>query len=241
MRSTGLWAGIHLAGNALLLWLGYYWLGLGESRSGALLWSLLVAALLVGLTCWLYGASLAFFAERRVRGAFATALRHLPPLVAAAIALLVIYWLLARLTDAMDGPGFRLASWLTLKLRKPVKPATVQAVFHAIFWVVRWVVVPVLLLPMVSAIVSRGWAGFRAIAARRRTWLYWLEAPALLLIALCVPLRLLAWTPHMKSFSGEMASFVVRAAVAYLLFVASWLVLAFVTAGGKPRLTRVAP
>jgi hypothetical protein len=223
MRSTGLFAGIHLAGNGLLLWLGYYWLGLGESRAGALLWSVLVAALLVSLTCWLYGASFAYFAERRVWPAFATALRRLGLLVAAALALGVVYWLLGWLRNVMDGPGFRLASWLTLKLRKPVKPETVQGIFHAFFWAVRWIVVPALTLPVVSAIASRG-------AARRRTWLYWIEAPVLLLIALWAPLKLIDWVPNMKSFSGEMTSFVMRAVVAYVLFVAGWLALAYVTA-----------
>ena len=223
MRSTGLFAGIHLAGNGLLLWLGYYWLGLGESHAGALLWSLLVAALLVSLTCWLYGASFAYFAERRVLPAFRTALRRLGPLVGAALALLVVYWLLGWLQDVMDGPGFRLASWLTLKLRKPVKPETVQGIFHAVFWVARWIAVPALTLPILSAIGSRG-------ATRRRTWIYWIEAPALLLVALWVPLKLVDWVPHMKSFSGEMASFVIRAVVAYALFVAGWLMLAYVTA-----------
>jgi hypothetical protein len=223
MRSTGLFAGIHLAGNGLLLWLGYYWLGLGESRAGALLWSLLVAALLVCLTCWLYGASFAYFAERRVWPAFRTALRRLAPLVAAALALVVVYWLLGWLRDVMDGPGFRLASWLTLKLRKPVRPETVQGIFHAVFWAVRWIVVPALALPVVSAIASRG-------ATRRRTWRYWIEAPVLLLIALWAPLELVDWVPHMKSFSGEMTSFVMRAVVAYVLFVAGWLTLAYVTA-----------
>jgi hypothetical protein len=127
----------------------------------------------------------------------------------------------------MDGPGFRLASWLTLKLRKPVKPETVQGIFHAVFWALRWIVVPALTLPVVSAIASRG-------AAWRRTLLYWIEAPVLLLIALWVPLKLVDWVPHMKSFSGEMTSFVIRAAVAYVLFVAGWLALAYVTAR-KPQ------
>jgi hypothetical protein len=164
MRSTSLFAGIHLAGNALLLWLGYYWLGLGESRAGALLWSLAVAAVVGCGACWLYGAGFAFFAGRRVGAAFLAALRNLAPLVVAAIVVVVVYALLARARDAMDNPGFRLASWLTLTLRKPVKPATVQAIFHAVFWVLRWVVVPVLILPVGPAIVSRGWAGFGAVA-----------------------------------------------------------------------------
>jgi hypothetical protein len=186
-----------------------------------------VAALFVCLTCWLYGASFAFFAERRVWPAFTASLRRLAPLVAVAIAAVVIYSLLARLTDAMDGPGFRLASWLTLKLRKPVKPDTVQAIFHAVFWAVRWIVLPVLALPMVSAIVSR--------PSRRRTWLYWIETPVLLLAALWAPLKLVGWVPHMKSFNGEMTSFALRALLAFVLFAAGWLALAFVTSGGKPK------
>jgi hypothetical protein len=235
MRPTALFAGIQLVGNGLLLWLGYYWLGLGESRAGALLGSLLVAAAVVCLTCCLYGASFAFFAERRVMAAFGTALRRLAPLVVAAIAVLAIYALVSRLADALDDPGFRLASWLTLKLRKPVKPATVQRIFHAAVWVARWAIVPVLTLPMVSAIVSRGWRGFGAIVARCRTWLYWIEAPVLVLIAVWVPMKLIAWTPHMKSFGGEMTSFVVRAGIGYLLFVAGWLAVARVTVGGRRR------
>jgi hypothetical protein len=159
--------------------------------------------------------------------AFGTALRRLIPLVLAAIAVLIIYVLLERLAAAMDDPGFRLASWLTMKLRKPVKPATVQGIFHAFFWVVRWIVAPLLLLPIAPAIVSRG--------RRRRTWLYCLEAPVLLLIAVWVPLKLVAWVPHMKTFNGEMTSFVLRAAAAFLLFVSGWLVLAFVTAQAKSR------
>jgi hypothetical protein len=241
MRSTVGFAGIQFAGNALLLWLGYYWLGLGESRAGALLGSTLVAVAILCLACCFYGASFAYFAGRRIAPAFGTALRRLAPLVAAAVAVLVIYGLLARLADAMDEPGFRLASWLTLRLRKPVKPATVQGVFHAVFWVARWVVVPGWILPVVSAIVSRGWAGFGAMAARCRTWLYWLETPVLLLAAMWLPLRLLGWSPHLKSFSLEMTSFVVRAVVAYLLFVVGWLAVAFVTASGANWKAKPAP
>jgi hypothetical protein len=238
MRSTGLFAGIHLAGNAFLLWLGYTWLGLGESRAGTLMGSMAVAVAIVCMACCLHGASFPFFAERRVAAAFGSALRRLPALIVAAMAVLVIYVLLSRAADAMDKPGFTLASWLTLKLRKPVKPATVQRVFHAVFWVIRWIAIPVVVLPMVSAIVSRGWRGFGAFGARCRSLLYWVEAPVLLLLAVWAPLKLIAWVPHMKSFQMEMTSFVVRAAVAYLLFVAGWLGLAWVTSGGKPRLVQ---
>ena len=59
-----------------------------------------------------------------------------------------------------------------------------------------------------------------------------LKCPLLLLCALWVPFRLLDWVPHMGSFAMEMVSFVVRLLVAYLLFVAAWLLLAFFTSGG---------
>ena len=54
---TRLLIAIHLAGNALLLWLGYYWLGLGESRAATLAWSAAIALVIVAGACWLHGAA----------------------------------------------------------------------------------------------------------------------------------------------------------------------------------------
>jgi len=232
MRSLAALAATHLAGNALLLWLGYYWLGLGESRAGALVWSALVAVVLVSLGCWLYGATLAYFAANRYAliAAFRTSLRRLALLVAVAVAVIAIYLLLARAAEWSAQPAFKIASWLTLTFRKPVKPKTVQAVFNVAIWLIRWMVAPVLLLPVISKIAAG--AAVRAHAARL---LYWVEAPVLLLCALWAPLKLLGWTPHAAGFGLEMFSFILRALAAYLLFAGAWLVLAFLTSGGKPR------
>jgi len=238
MRTTGTFAAIHLAGTAALLWLGYSWLGMGEARATALAFSFAVALLFLCLTCWLYGAAFPFFAGRRVGPAFGTALRGLPALVAAAIALLVLYALVGWLADVTSGAGFKLASWMTLNFRKPVRPYTVQHVFDVIFWIVRWMVLPLLMLPMVAAIALRGWRGFAAIGAGCCRRLYWLKAPLLVLIGLWIPLKILGWVPHMKSFPMEMTSFVLRVGVAYLLFVAGWLALAFVTSAGNPVRTQ---
>jgi hypothetical protein len=60
----------HLAGNALLLWLVYYWLGLGEARATAVAWSATVALIIIAGACWLHGAAFA--------RSFTLALRHLP-------------------------------------------------------------------------------------------------------------------------------------------------------------------
>jgi hypothetical protein len=228
-------AAVHAAANALLLWCGYYWLGVGESRASSLAWSIFLALAVVVLTCWTYGAS--FVSLRSgVAAAWRMALRNLLPLIAAAALVAAVYILLARWADYSAEPVFKIASYLTWKLRKPVRPATMQRIFDWALWAVQWIVFPVLVLPMLAAISARGWRGWGGIGAKRRR-LYWLAAPALLLCAFAAPMKLLGWAPHFKSFGMEMTSFVFRAAAAYLLFIMGWLALAFVTSNGSPRET----
>ncbi|HTQ53037.1 MAG TPA: hypothetical protein VMI94_01175 [Bryobacteraceae bacterium] len=223
---------IHLAGNALLLWLGYYWLGIGESRGTALAWSALVALTGLLLACHLHGATLAYFAmdKRRLSSAFRTVTRRLALLTTAVLGLLVIYLLLAQWAVYSAKPAFRIASWLTLTFRRPVKPAAVQSVLDGGLWLVRWVAVPVIALPLLSGIVT----GRR----RGRSLLYWVEVPILLVCGLWLPLKLIAWVPQVSGFGLQMFSLAVRLAIAYLLFVAEWLALEFITSGGRPRVTQ---
>ncbi|MGA2136252.1 MAG: hypothetical protein ABSH50_28510 [Bryobacteraceae bacterium] len=222
----------HLAGNALLLWLGYYWLGVGESRAATLLWGALVALIALSLACWLHGGTFAFFAADKpaLLPAFRTAGRRLGPLVAAVIGVLVIYLLLAQCVEYSAKPAFSIASWLTLTFRKPVKPAAIQSVLDVLFWLVRWMVVPVFALPVLARIVN----GSR----RPRKLLYWIEVPVLLVCGLRLPLWLTGWSPQLGSFGLQLLSLVLRLLIAYLLFVAAWLALEFITSGGKPRTTQ---
>lgn len=215
---------IQLAGNALLLWLGYYWLGLGETRAATLAWSALIALLLLTLECWLQGATFAWFADRR-----RMPVRRVAPLLLAAIVLLALYAALARWGDYSATPAFKIASWLTMTMRRPVKPATVLRGFSVALWLVRWMVAPALALPIFAGIAT----GHRS----RKLWL-WIVTPVLLVCALWLPLKLMGWTPYSGRFAMEMFSFVTRLLIAYLLFVGAWLVLAFLTAGGNPRATQ---
>jgi hypothetical protein len=187
-----------LLANALILWLGYYWLGIGESRTSTLLWSALVHFRDDG---------------HRATGSWKTAALNLPPLM----------------------PAFRIASWLTLTLRTPVRPAAVARIFSVILWIVRWAALPAFLLPEMSAVAAFGWQGFRRTSHRVPGLLYWIEVPLLLLCLIRVPLWLFYWVPEVNGFGMQAASFTARIAVAYLLFGASWPVLAFVTSRGKPR------
>ena len=212
---------LHLVANALFLWLAYEWLGVGESTRLRLAWSGLDALAILALVCWFHGATLVFFRkddELRINEAFRTALRSVPALLSAAVLVLALYGMLAWAAGASSQPAFRLASWLTLKLRTPVKPATVARVFLVGFWIVRWVVLPAALLPMASGIATRGWRGFGEFGWRGG-WRYWLEVPLLLAAGLLLPLVVLGWVPGVGGFTLQVVSFSSRALVAYLLFV----------------------
>ena len=228
---------LHLLANVLILWLGYYWLGIGESRTSTLVWSALVLIAFAAFVCCAYGAALVYFQDdgRPATGSWRTAIRNLLPLVLAAITVVLIYWLLERWSVYSARPAFRIASWLTLTLRTPVRPAAVARIFSVILWMVRWAALPVFLLPVASAVAALGWQGFRKASLRVPGWLYWIEVPLLLLCLIHLPLWLFYWVPEVNGFGMQAASFTVRIAAAYLLFGVSWLVLAFVTAGGRPR------
>ena len=237
MRGHGKIVAAHLVGNALLLWLAYYWLGVGEGGGWALVWSALVAAAIVCFTICLHGAAFAHFAGGTA--AWRTALRRVAPLLAAAAAVGAIYWLLSLWAGYSGRPAFRIASYLTMKLRQPVRPASVVRIFNVGLWLVRWMVVPVLALPVVAAIASRGWKGFGSRGLRGRSLLYWVVVPLLLVCAFWLPFRVWEWVPRVNGFTLEMASFVLRALAGYLCFVGAWLVLVSLTSSGTPRPTQL--
>jgi hypothetical protein len=227
---------IHFAVNAVVLGLGYYWLGLTESRMGALLWSGLVAVFAAALAMWAYAASFLYREETSAVRAWRACLPGLPAMAAAGAVVALLYWGLAQWGAYSGKPALQIASWLTLKLRTPVRPVAVIRWFNAVLWVVRWALVPVAFLPLAAALAVSGWRGFRVLT--RRKWLYWIETPVLLYCFLRVPLLLINWVPPVSGFALQSLSFAVRAALAYLLFGGAWLLLAFATSGGRPRETQ---
>lgn len=230
---------LHLIANALLLWLGYYWLGIGESDASHLLWSALVVLVFICSALWLHGTAFALF-SRDVRVSFpaaaALAARHLIPLFLLAVIAIAAYTLLDYLYGLFAHRAVLIASYLTLHLRKPISPARVLSWYHACIWTLRWLIVPAILLPLASALALRGWSGFGWRALRRSiNILYWLEVCVLLLIAIWVPLRLVHWIPQLQAFSAQFLSLAARLGLGYLLFVAALLSLEFFTSAGSPR------
>ena len=236
-RAVRLFA-IQFFGNAVVLGLGYYWLGVGESRAATLAWSGTLALVLLCLACCLHGGLLAFFRPGE-KAAGRTIVRHLLPFLAAVMIVGAAYWALAQWNTYSGTPALTIASWCTLKLRKPVKPATVLRVFRFVLALVRWVAIPVFVLPMFSGIAGRGWRGFAEFGRLRRSRMYWIAAPLLLVCALALPWELIGWVPRVTVFPLEMASFVVRVAISYFLFLCSWIFLASLTSAGKPLATQL--
>jgi hypothetical protein len=235
--TTRLFCLIQLVANGLLLWLAYEWLTISESTMTRLVWSGAAALLIVAASSLLHGATFASFRKDAQPGAgpsFRTAIRHLLPLLLMVLAAVAIYAFLAWWAGYSATPAAKLASWLTLKFRKPVRPAAVSQCLNVVLWMVRWVLLPVDLLPLFSGVASRGWRGFNEFGWRRYSRLYRLGVPLLVLCGLWLPFRLLNWVPHIDGFTMQMASFAARTVAAYLLFVSAAMVLAFLTSRGKP-------
>lgn len=233
----------HLIGNALLLYLGYRWLGMTESDGWHLLASAVVLVIFVLGAAWLHGFALTHFdraASLNFRQAAARTLRHLLPLFVLAVMAAIIYGLLAWWHDSFQHNAFVIGSYSTMKLRRPVPPSAVERGFHVFIWILRWIIVPVFFLPLGAGAALEGWSGIRwpSLAPSRRV-LYWVEVCALLLCAIWVPLRLAYWIPHVDSFGGQAASVVARMGIGYLLFVSALLALEFFTSSGRPRVTQV--
>jgi len=226
---------LHLIANALLLWLGYYWLGIGESSIPQLAWSAVIAAVLICAALVIHGA--AHVEAPGVRDALRTAAKHLAPLFAVALAALVVYGMLAWWQGYSGGPAFKLASWLTLKTRKPVKPDSVLRVFNFFLWIVRWILLPWVFVPIAGALAKDGWRGCGK-QAWHRSRMYWIVLPLLLIAALWLPIKILGWVPQFSSFTVQTISFGLRAMVAYVLFAGGLLALAKATSGGSPRLSQ---
>ena len=236
-RTTRIFCLVQLPVNALLLWLAYEWLAMSESTPLRLAWSAVAALLILAAAIGLHGATFASFrsgAEPGLAPSFRTVLRHLIPLVLMVLAAIAIYSFLAWWAGYSVTPASKLASWLTLKFRKPVRPATVLRYFNALLWMVRWVLLPADLLPLFSGVASRGWRGFKEFGWRRYSRWYRLEVPLLTLCAVWAPFRLVDWVPRVKGFNMEMLSFGLRVGAAYILFVSAAMAFAFLTSRGKP-------
>jgi hypothetical protein len=223
----------HIIGNALLLLLGYYWLGLGESDGLHLAFSAAIILLFTLGTLCLHGTSLVQFREQSTFAAAARrTLKSIAPLFVLGIAVVLVYIALNYFYNSFGHEAFNIGSYSTMKLRRPVEPTKVLTAFHVIIWILQWFVVPILALPLAAEVANRGWAAFTPAAFHRsKKILFWIEAGVILVAATHLPLHLFFWIPKMSSFSLEVISVTVRIGLGYLLFTAGLLAVEYFAAG----------
>ena len=216
--------GVHLVGNALLLWAVYALLGRPDQTVWQLVVSALLALVVLFAAMWLHGTALAAF--HRVGQAPGLPLRRLPKLLPwvllAAALLAVAVWL------AGYGPRVTvyLSSRFTLWLRAPVSPQKIEWVYPALLrslCLIGWLV----LLPLASQAAGGGFSRRRALKMAA-TWRYWLACALLVLAGIYLPGRLIWWILPVQGLFFETLSMLVRFSLAYLLAVTAWLTLAAV-------------
>ena len=148
-----------------------------------------------------------------------------------------VYALLTWLYGSLGRPAFVVGSYLTMLFRRPVPPAKVLDAFHVLIWLLRWLVVPALIGSHGSPHCCRGVARLSIVAPEQASALLDSSLPVVA-GAIWLPVKLLAWIPGMPNFGAEMASFLIRLVVAYLLFAGVLLALEWRTAGGRPLLSQ---
>lgn len=219
---------VHLVGDALLLWLGYRWLGMSESSGSNLVASFAMVLVMIAGVAWLHGLALSQFGGLPVRRAAVRSLRCLAPLTGLCVLALAVYAALIWLQSNYAKAAFEIASFLTLHLRTPVPPSAIQRIFHVIVLTLDWGIVPAALLRISGRIAAEN------PIRRRNFWLFSMAVAALLFCAIRTPFKLFFWIPTIASFNGQLLSFVVRAGAGYLLFVVCILLLEFITVAGMP-------
>ncbi len=238
--STRLLYLLHLVGNALALWIGYLWLSVPESDTTHLLGSALMAVLCVCFMLCLHGSAFVFFRQAPRPSLVQTAkvvMRHIPALIVLAFVVVLAYVEMQRVHDVLGAPAFKLASYLTMTFRKPVPPDRILAFFFGLIWLLRWFVLPAIFVPVASAAAVSGFRGFRQMVRKPKVTTSFIIF-GLVLAAIWLPGKLLAWVPPTPNFSMEVVSFVLRSSAAYLLFAGSLLLLERTTASGIPDLSQ---
>ena len=203
-------------GSVLLFAVAYYWLGLPSASAGHLAISAILA--LAGAMLAAYLIALAFNRQLGAAGS-RTPVMLLWLLIAA-----VVFAALMPVWGWSGAAGNWLGSALTLGLRTPVKPQAVSTVYDAAITLLAALILMTTLLPAAARAAHTG---------SLRDWhpvfsKAYLAASALYLFAgLWLPWTLFWYIPTIASFEGQMASFLLRGALAFGLFVGAWVVFAW--------------
>ncbi len=206
---------IDALGNLALFGLAYYWLGLPASSTGNLALSAAIAVTMLVLVAYL--VALAFNRDPRA------AVGRVPVmLIWLAIASLVVAAIIP--VWGWAGPiGNWLASALTFSTRIPIQPSWITTAFEtAVATIAGLILIGSLLPAAVRACTSGGLHDWRPVLSLRYTG----AAITYAIAGLWLPWTLFWWIPQVTSFEAQMASFVLRAGLAFAIYVSAWLIFA---------------
>jgi hypothetical protein len=234
-KRKGLWV-IHLIANAAILVGIYQWLWIPDRTALHLALSALSGAALLALALWLHGSTLAHFgaAHARQESALAQAFRQTLGTLAGfalwAVLLTVVILLCLQLHAFREGAATWTASFLTLRLRRPVSPSGVSAAFRWGIVLLAAVAVPAALMPWGCNIARNGLRGLLTRSLRPsgrslRRFRYWMGFAVLCVAGGVIPYQLVWWVPEVDGLGLETASVLARFGIAYVFAVTAWLCL----------------
>lgn len=215
---------VQLAGEAILFAMFWVWLGVQDAKT----WQLGITALL-GLVIlagfgWLQTYTFGNAGPR-------AAVRRTPAVLGVIAAFVLACWLLSLLPIA-DAAQYT-ASYLTLHLRIPVRPAKALANMQFVVALLQWVVLPILLLPVLSS-VAHGEKP-RSAALQPKLWAGYGLALAL---GYYIPWQLIHFEPRIDIPAIDICFFTMRFLLAYLLFCAAIVLTSAAAAPGTPAVTQ---
>ena len=151
-------------------------------------------------------------------------------LVSGGVLLFALLWLHGATFAFFGGEG---SAWARGLRRLPLfalwAVLFAVAVSVAARWPMVWIAVAALLLPLAGFAVN----GAGALASYKHWW-YWVCALGLLVVGVYLPYKLVTWVPGVHGLTLQTISLVARAGIGYLLLVTAWLMLAYVSVGGRP-------
>ena len=235
LHSKRLWL-IQFVANPLLFALFVGWLLLPVATEFHLLLNGLVIVVFAAAALVLHAGTLNFYsvqnrdAQARAREAFRRALRNIFA-VAAGAALLFVLWALLDSTEPLQLTlPFYVRSLLPEFIRRHLEPSWFQIALEGIVFAIRWVLIPGLVLPLLVEAVNSGFRAFgkpggAAVKNSAKRVSYWLVLVLAAVAGFIAPASLMDWSPEFKNSTLhlEAISLVARLSAAYILAVASWL------------------
>jgi len=235
LHSKRVWL-IQLVGNALLFLLFAGWLLLPVATELHVLLNALAIVALAAAGLVLHAGTLNFYFEQSlnerplIRSAFGRAVKHILA-IGACVGLLIALWALLDLSKPRQlALPFYVRSLLPSFVRVHLAMWWFQIAVEGIVFAIRWIVIPGLILPLVVETANSGFRAFGklGLAAFRNSVKrasYWMVLLLAAVVGCVAPISLLDWTPEFQNPTLHLEAFslIARLSAAYVLAVASWL------------------